>query len=160
MQVIGVEKGMSGALGDFEWQVLNPNRAAAGAEDSNDASVAMLWQTARFNLLTMADLGEKGQMRLSAQSKWWQNSALQTTPLVLKVPHHGSADQFGELIEQLRPDLSLISVGRQNSYGHPTLRTLRLLQSTGSKIERTDEKGSIAVAFREGGLVTANAPRG
>lgn len=160
VQVIGVEKGMSGALGDFEWQVLNPNRAAAGAEDSNDASVAMLWQTTRFNLLTMADLGEKGQMRLSAQSKWWQNSALQTKPLVLKVSHHGSADQFGELIEQLRPDLSLISVGRQNSYGHPTLRTLRLLQSTGSKIERTDEKGSIAVAFREGGLVTANAPRG
>ena len=160
VQVIGVEKGMSGALGDFEWQVLNPNRAAAGAEDSNDASVAMLWQTARFNLLTMADLGEKGQMRLSAQSKWWQNSALQTKPLVLKVSHHGSADEFGELIEPPTPDLSLIPVGRQNSYGHPTLRTLRLLQSTGSKIERTDEKGSIAVAFREGGLVTANAPRG
>lgn len=158
--VIGVEKGMTGALGDFAWQVLNPNRAASGAEDSNDASVAMLWQTQEFNLLTMADLGEKGQMRISAQSNWWQDSALQTKPLVLKVSHHGSADQYGELIEQLKPDLSLISVGQRNSYGHPTLRTLRLLQATGSKIERTDERGPIAVAFRDGGLVTANAPRG
>jgi competence protein ComEC len=79
---------------------------------------------------------------------------------VLKVSHHGSADQFGELIEQLKPELSLISVGQRNSYGHPTLRTLQLLQATGSKIERTDERGSIAVAFRDGGLVTANAPRG
>ena len=160
VRVIGVEKGMSGTLGDFAWQVLNPNRAAAGAEDSNDASVAMLWQTSQFNLLTMADTGEKAQMRISAQGNWWQDPALQTRPMVLKVSHHGSADQFGELIEQLQPDLSLISVGRRNSYGHPTLRTLKLLQATGSKIERTDELGSIAVAFRDGGLVTANSPHG
>jgi competence protein ComEC len=160
VRVIGVEKGMTGELGNFKWQVLNPNRAAVGAEDSNDASIAMLWQTAEFNLLTLADLGEKGQMRICAQSTWWQDPSLQAKPLVLKVSHHGSADQYGELIEQLRPDLSLISVGERNSYGHPTLRTLRLLQGTGSRIERTDESGSIAVAFQEGGLVTANAPRG
>lgn len=160
VRTIGVEKGMSGALGDFEWQVLNPNRAAAGAEDSNDASVAMLWQSPQLNLLTMADLGEKAQMRISAQGSWWQDPGLQSKPLVLKVAHHGSADQFGELIELLKPDLSLVSVGQRNSYGHPTLRTLRLLQSTGSKIERTDELGSIAVAFRQGALVTGNAPRG
>ena len=160
VKVIGVEKGMTGELGNFEWQVLNPNRAASGSDDSNDASIAMLWKAPDFNLLTLADLGEKGQMRISAQSTWWQDPMLQTKPLVLKVSHHGSADQFGELIERLRPDLSLISVGEYNSYGHPTLRTLRLLQGTGSKIERTDERGSIAVAFREGGLVTANAPRG
>jgi competence protein ComEC len=160
VSTIAVESGMTGNLGQFQWRVLNPNRNAAGAEDSNDASVAMLWQTPEFNLLTLADLGEKGQMRISAQSNWWQDPILQTKPLILKVSHHGSADQFGELIEQLKPDLSLISVGERNSYGHPTLRTLRLLQGTGSKIERTDVRGSIAVAFREGGLVTANAPRG
>ena len=160
VRVIGVEKGMSGNLGDFEWQVLNPNRAAFGAEDSNDASVTMLWQTPELNLLTMADIGEKGQMRISTQSNWWQDPVLQSKPLVLKVSHHGSADQFAELIEKLKPDLSLISVGKRNSYGHPTLRTLRLLQSIGSQIERTDEFGSIAVAIRQGALVTANAPRG
>lgn len=160
VQIIGVEQGMSGTLGDFEWQVLNPNHAAAGAEDSNDASVAMLWQAPKFNLITMADLGEKGQMRMSAHLDWWQDPVLQSKPLVLKVSHHGSADQFAELIEYLKPDLSLISVGQRNSYGHPTLRTLKLLENVGSKIERTDELGSIAVAWREGSLVTANAPHG
>ena len=160
IKVIGVEKGMTGSLGEFEWQVLNPNRSANGAEDSNDASVVMLWRAPDLNLLTMADLGEKGQMRISAHSSWWRDSTLQTRPLVLKVSHHGSADQFGELIEHLKPDLSLISVGQGNSYGHPTLRTLQLLQSTGSRIERTDELGSIAVAVREGVLVTASSPRG
>ncbi|MSZ46469.1 MAG: DNA internalization-related competence protein ComEC/Rec2 [Actinobacteria bacterium] len=160
IKILAVERGVTGNLGECQWQVLNPNRNAAGAENSNDASIAMLWQTAEFNLLTMADLGEKGQRRIASQDRWWQDPALQTKPLILKVSHHGSADQFGELIQTLMPDISLISVGQNNSYGHPTLKTLEILQGTGSKIERTDELGSIAVASRGGGLVTANAPGG
>lgn len=160
VKVIGVEKGMTGAIGEFSWQVLAPNRNAAGSEDSNDASIAMLWLSQSFNVLTLADLGEKGQMRIADASKWWAQPQLHDKPLILKVSHHGSADQFGELIEALKPDLSLISVGKNNSYGHPTLRTLKLLEGTGSAIQRTDERGSIAVASREGGLVLANAPRG
>jgi competence protein ComEC len=160
VRVIGVEKGMTGKLGNFDWLVLTPNRNAEGSEDSNDASIAMLWKSAAFNILTLADLGEKGQMRVADSSKWWAQSQIHDKPLILKVSHHGSADQFGELIEALDPDLSLISVGENNSYGHPTLRTLKLLASTGSVIQRTDERGSIAVASREGGLVLSNAPRG
>jgi competence protein ComEC len=79
---------------------------------------------------------------------------------VLKVSHHGSSDQYGELIEELKPDLSLISAGKNNSYGHPTKRTLGLLKATGSVIYRTDELGSIAIASRDRSLVLANAPRG
>lgn len=160
VRVIGVEKSMTGKLGKFDWLVLNPNRNAEGSEDSNDASIAMLWQSTAFNILTLADLGEKGQMRMADSSKWWAKSPIHDKPLILKVSHHGSADQFGELIEALDPDLSLISVGENNSYGHPTLRTIKLLASTGSVIQRTDERGSIAVASREGGLVLSNAPRG
>jgi competence protein ComEC len=158
--MVSVERNMTGTLGQLQWRVLNPNRNASGAESSNDASITMLWRGSEFNLLTMADLGEKGQRRIAGQDAWWRDSALQSKPLILKVSHHGSADQFGELIQALRPDLSLVSVGKNNSYGHPTLKTLGILQATGSKIERTDELGSIAVASRGGDLVTANAPGG
>ena len=160
VKTIAVEKDMTGTLGDFTWQVLSPNRGAAGAEDSNDASVVMLWHNSRFNLLTMADLGEKGQMRMASDRKWWSDPAIHELPLIMKVSHHGSADQFGELIEELQPDLSLISVGLDNSYGHPTQRTLSLLSATGSLVYRTDELGSIAIASRQDGLVISNAPRG
>jgi competence protein ComEC len=160
IKILAVERGVTGNLGEFQWRVLNPNRNATGAENSNDASITMLWTASSFNLLTMADLGEKGQRRIASQDSWWKDPALQTKPLILKVSHHGSADQFGVFIQELRPDISLISVGKNNSYGHPTLKTLGILQGTGSKIERTDELGSIAVASRDGGLVTANAPGG
>ena len=160
IRTIPAEKGMTGDLGEFEWQVLWPNRLAAGAEDSNDASIIMLWKSSAFNLLTMADSGEKSQMRIASDASWWSDQMIQSLPLVLKVSHHGSSDQYGELIEELKPELSLISAGKNNSYGHPTERTLALLKSTGSAVYRTDELGSLALASREGGLVLANAPRG
>jgi competence protein ComEC len=61
------------------------------------------------------------------------------------VAHHGSADQYPELIESLKPNISLVSVGAKNSYGHPTARTLSLLQRLGSTILRTDQLGSVAL---------------
>ena len=160
VKTFAAEKGMTGSLGECRWLVLAPNRFAAGAEDSNDASIIMLWQNTEFNLLTMADSGEKSQMIIAADRSWWTSPLIHSLPLVLKVSHHGSSDQYGELIEELEPDLSLISAGKNNSYGHPTRRTLALLRATGSAIYRTDELGSLAVASRDGGLVLANAPRG
>jgi competence protein ComEC len=72
--------------------------------------------------------------------------------MVLKVSHHGSADQYGELIEALAPDLALVSVGAENSYGHPTQKTLGLLERIGSKVLRTDESGDLAVSVIGGVL--------
>lgn len=157
-KIILAESGLSGSIGEFGWQVLSPIRGAEGAEDSNDASVVMLWSGRFFNLLTMADLGERGQMRMTSGKSWWQNPSIHSLPLLLKVSHHGSADQYPELIESLRPDIGLISVGKNNSYGHPTLRTLGLLERSGAIVARTDEQGSIAVRADAGGLVIATSP--
>jgi competence protein ComEC len=158
--IVIAEKNMSGQLGEISWEVLSPLRDASGAEDSNDASIAMLWQAANFNFLSMADTGERAQMRMAADLEWINRVANVSAPLILKVAHHGSADQFGELIETLDPEVSIISAGRDNSYGHPTHRTLKTIESTGSSIVRTDLLGSIALAHLDGELVMANSPRG
>ena len=158
--IVIAEKNMAGLLGEVSWRVVSPLRDAAGAEDSNDASIAILWQAGNFNFLSMADTGERAQMRMAADLGWINQVAEDPAPLILKVAHHGSADQFGELIEALDPEVSIISAGNQNSYGHPTDRTLKLLESTGSSIVRTDRLGSIALAHVDGALVMANSPRG
>lgn len=160
VQPIQAERGMSGTLGNARWQVLSPNRAASGAEDSNSASLVLLFEFQTFNLLAMADAPEQAQMQLALKSNLLALPTLHTVPLVLKVSHHGSADQFPELIEELNPELSIISVGKGNSYGHPTARTLSLLTRTGSTILRTDELGAIAVAGGDSGLTYSSAGRG
>lgn len=142
-----VKKGDSGKLGNFSWRVLSPHRAGEGSEDPNDGSVTMLWQDGQVNLVTLADLGEKGQMRLGEELDSWANSAVLSNPTILKVSHHGSADQFAELYEWLRPAIATVSVGKNNSYGHPTRKTLQLLSQTAAKTLRTDTLGSISVAL-------------
>ncbi|MEY3888990.1 MAG: hypothetical protein RI931_112 [Actinomycetota bacterium] len=144
--------GVRGSLGQFSWRVLSPEPNAAGAEDSNDASIVILWQSPQLNLLTMADLGERGQMRVAGSSDSWLGQGLDSVPMVLKVSHHGSADQYPELIEALGPDLALVSVGADNSYGHPTLRTIGLLEKLGTRIFRTDLSGDLAVSISDGVL--------
>ena len=61
---------------------------------------------------------------------------------VLKVGHHGSSTSTSiEFIEEMNPKYSIISVGKNNRYGHPNKEALNNLEK--SKIYRTDEDGSV-----------------
>lgn len=63
---------------------------------------------------------------------------------VLKVGHHGSKNAVdGPLLDVLRPEASLVSVGANNRYGHPTGSTLQSLQDSGSQVFRTDASGDV-----------------
>jgi competence protein ComEC len=65
---------------------------------------------------------------------------------VLKVAHHGSEDTgLAELLAQTRPRLAVISVGEDNSYGHPSPATLSTLAAAGVEVMRTDRDGTIVL---------------
>ena len=150
---------MQGNLGSAVWQVVEPEPNAKGSDDSNDGSISMTFRLAGLDLYTFADLGERGQMRAVE----YHESLLarrKNIPLVVKVSHHGSGDQYAELFENLRPEIALFSVGARNPYGHPTARTLKIFENMSSKILRTDLQGSISVAIRQGELVIGSTARG
>ncbi len=146
-QTIG-QRGMSGELGSCRWWILEPSFNASEASDSNDASLVALFDCEDYRLLALGDLGEQGQNRLLASSASILKAA---TPLVLKVAHHGSADQSRELHEYLAPKVALVSVGA-NRFGHPTDRVLRILNSTGTSVFRTDQEGAVSVQAGVDGL--------
>ena len=65
---------------------------------------------------------------------------------ILKVAHHGSnTSSNNEFIQKIAPQIAIISVGKQNSYGHPDKEVLERLEKIGSKIYRTDEVGNIMI---------------
>jgi competence protein ComEC len=152
--------GVSGTLGDFRWRVITPTIGASEAEDSNDGSIGMLFKSDRLCLVTLADLGAAGQERLLASSSSWFDDACRTKPLVLKVAHHGSANQSAEFIDWLRPQLAMVSVGLNNRYGHPTDACLNVLERIGAQILRTDRMGGIALSITDGNLGITVAGRG
>ena len=70
---------------------------------------------------------------------------------VLKVGHHGSKTSSSiEFINEINPKYSIISVGKNNRYGHPNKEVLENLNN--SKIYRTDEDGSIMFKIKNNKL--------
>ena len=70
---------------------------------------------------------------------------------VLKVGHHGSRTSSSkEFIDEINPKYSIISVGKNNRYGHPNKEVLDNLEQ--SKIYRTDQDGSIMFKIKNSKL--------
>ena len=70
---------------------------------------------------------------------------------VLKIGHHGSKTSSSKtFIDKISPKYSIISVGKNNRYGHPNDSVLNNLE--GSKIYRTDEDGSIMFKIKSNKL--------
>ena len=70
---------------------------------------------------------------------------------VLKVGHHGSKTSSGkEFINEINPEYSVISVGKNNRYGHPNKEVLDILKD--SIIYRKNQNGSIEFKIKNGKL--------
>ena len=73
---------------------------------------------------------------------------------VLKVAHHGSSgSSHEEFLEVFNPKLSLISCGKNNSYGHPHEETLERLKDAGSEVLSTVDSGAITLKIKRGKVV-------
>lgn len=65
---------------------------------------------------------------------------------VLAVPHHGSAMRLTkDIVETISPKLAVISVGKNNRFGHPTDEVLKILRDKDIRILRTDQDGEIEI---------------
>lgn len=73
---------------------------------------------------------------------------------LLKVGHHGSKTSTSLLfLDAVRPQWGVISVGKDNRFGHPHYRVLRNLARAQVRVVRTDEEGDVGFFAREGGWV-------
>jgi len=81
---------------------------------------------------------------------------------VYKSSHHGSPN--GDTVESVRtwnPEVVVISVGANNSYGHPSPEALALYESVGADIYRTDLSGTVVVtAYPDGRYEVDAQPSG
>ncbi|UAJ81522.1 ComEC/Rec2 family competence protein [Leifsonia sp. ZF2019] len=137
--VAEARRGMSGVLGSLQWDVLWPAATGADVPTGNDGSVVVRTSGAGLTGLFLGDLGERSQ-----------GHVLRAGGLggvdVLKVAHHGSADQSERLTWAVAARVGLVSVGAGNGYGHPTARALGLVEAAGGVVARTDRQGLVLVA--------------
>ena len=76
---------------------------------------------------------------------------------ILKVGHHGSKTSSGQdFVEEVSPEVAVISVGKDNKYGHPNQETLDTLAKYGIRIFRTDEQGDIKIISNSKNYAVSN----
>ena len=85
-----------------------------------------------------------GDINSSVEKSLIKKNSLQSD--VLKIAHHGSKISSSEdFLREVLPQLAVISVGADNSYGHPDSAVLELLSQYGIKPLRTDQDGDIKI---------------
>ena len=116
----------------------DPDYFSEDGKAINNSSVALEIRSKDFTLFAGGDVEPESQRAL-----------LPLNPIdIYKVSHHGSAYQDLDFMSQLSPEISLISVGIGNTYGHPSAQTVAALVRLGSQVYRTDTEGAIAIVAR------------
>nr|WP_239522660.1 ComEC/Rec2 family competence protein [Geodermatophilus sabuli] len=141
-------------VGETAVEVLAPPpEIATAAAEPNDLSLVVRIARHGLRVLLTGDLGGEAQARIVARG-------VDLGADVLKVPHHGSADADRGFLAATGARVALVSVGADNTYGHPTGRVLSWLAQLGARVHRTDREGDLAVAGDAGDWgVAALGPR-
>ena len=115
-------------------EVLSPSKMGDG---SYDDSLLLYGKLLDKHFLFTGNLKEKGEKELLKQYPTLEVD-------VLKAGQHGSKTSSNPaFLEKLKPDITLISVGRNNRVKLPHQETLTRLEGIKSKIYRTDQNGAI-----------------
>lgn len=138
-------------LGEAVCTILAPN--SSSYEDLNNYSVVVKIEFGDNSFLFEGDAEALSEMEMV--KKGYDLKAD-----VLKVGHHGSSSSTcAKFLAKVQPKYAVISVGKDNSYGHPQKGTMDRLKSSKVKVFRTDECGTI-VALSDGKNITFNAKTG
>ena len=113
-------------------------------DNENDNSNVIYTELSGYKFMFMGDAGIEKEKEIL-------NKYNLPDVYVLKVGHHGSKTSSGkEFINEINPKYSIISVGKNNRYGHPNKEVLNNLEQ--SKIYRTDQEGSIMFKIKKNKL--------
>lgn len=113
-------------------------------DNENDNSIVLYTEYNNYKFLFMGDASEYVEANLL------KNYNINNID-ILKVGHHGSKTSSSEyFINKTNPKYSIISVGKNNRYGHPNKEVLNVLNN--SKIYRTDINGSIMFKLNKNNL--------
>ena len=124
------KKGQTFYLGEAECKIVS---AQSDAEDTNDASIVIEVSYGKHKYLFTGDLTSTGESNIE-----WNDID------VLKVAHHGSRySSSKDFLNVTKPEISIISCGKENDYGHPHKEALNRLQKINTEIYRTDKDGTI-----------------
>jgi len=122
-----------GIAGDVLW----PDDLSEGRAAKNDDSLVLRVKDGTQSILLAGDIERPSERKMLSED--------QTVGVnFLKVAHHGSKTSTTDaFLAAAHPAFGAISVGRDNSFGHPSPEIVERLESAGVRVYRTDHDGAI-----------------
>jgi competence protein ComEC len=121
----------SGVLGAFTF-----------LQDPNEFSVVAILSLGEFNALLTGNIGPEISNIIAKILVASNSRSIE----YIKIPHHSSKNGLSpELLDVTRPEVAVISVGKENRYGRPHEEILKILGDKDIKILRTNLEGDIEV---------------
>jgi len=116
-------------------QIIGPLKSY---DQLNNGSIVALLTAGQVSILLTGDMEQEAEQDLSRAKK--------IAAQVLKVGHHGSnTSSTRSFLQKVRPQVAIISVGRENTYGHPEKEVLTRLSDIGADVYRTDLHGTVVL---------------
>lgn len=146
LEIQNPDVGYSFTIGDATATVLGP--VSESTDELNDTSIVIKLVNGNDSFLFTGDAESDEEHDIV--SRWQGNLDVD----VLKVGHHGAKNSSSySFLREVMPEYAVISVGKGNSYGHPTEEALSRLRDVGAQVYRTDLQGHI-VAKSDGDNIT------
>lgn len=113
--------------------------AADTQKTENENCMCILFEGENCVILITGDRGRSGEKHLIEQRQLPDVD-------ILIAGHHGSKNSTSqELLDEVTPELVIVSAGKNNSYGHPAQELLERLEENGCAVRRTDLEGTILI---------------
>lgn len=133
-----MHRGLYWKEGEHSFYILAPEK---NSRSGNNASLVIFTELGGHRWLFTGDLEGEGEVELISK---YPDLAVD----VLKVGHHGSRTSSSSVfLDRITPDVAIISVGRNNRFGHPHEEVLERLEERNIAIFRTDIHGAITFFF-------------
>ena len=118
-------------------EIVHPSKTLNDGDNDNSVSLRLAY--GNFTVLLTGDAEETAEREMVASGRRLQ-------AIVFKAGHHGSRTSSNDfLLADVRPQMVVISAGKDNDLGHPHPEVLARVEEVGAAVLRTDEMGTIEV---------------
>ena len=135
---------------DVKINILFPEKELIIENSLNNNSLVFKLEYKEFSALFTGDIEKIAEEKLIKLYK--KNNILKSD--ILKVAHHGAKTSTTQkFLDAVLPQISVISVGKNNLYGHPSIDTIKRLEDLNIEIYRTDKCGEITIIIDKKGRI-------
>lgn len=141
INVIFADKDAQFSIGDADVKILAPSAKMLKDDDANNFSIVAKFTYKNNSFMFTGDARKESEAEMLKSY-----SAQELKCDVLKIGHHGSSTSSSpNFIKAVDPLIGLMSLGKNNGYGHPHKKAMETITQQGMTLYRTDELGTVVI---------------